>query len=1224
MNQTAQNERASTSRLLSAGALMAGGTMVSRVLGFVRVALLAYVLGNGTRQADAYAVATTVPNALYILFAGGALNTVLVPQLVRAVKNDPDKGEAYTNRIMTAFLLIIGVVAVLLTIATPAVTWLYSDGQWKQPELADHYRAMVLLAYFCLPEIFFYGVFYLLGQVLNARDKFGPMMWAPIANNVVQLGVLGVYLALWGQTGGTDPFSGPQIWLLGGGHLLGIIFQTAVMVWALRKIDYRYRPRFDLKGTGLGHTFQLAKWTLGFVLVNQLALVVVTKLATSATAQGDGAGLTVYNNAYLIFVLPHSLITISLATAMLPSASRLAANGDLAGVGRETLRTINLTTTLLLPAAAAFIALAGPLTGLMFGQGQGAQDAGYVAWTLIAFAVGLVPFTVQYICLRAFYALEDTRATFVQQCLIAGLNIGFALLLVVPVHRPEWVAPALALSYSLAYLIGVGVSYQRLMKRLPGLSPAPVLRHLLRVGLAVAPAAVAAWFITQRITGGIGMQVLGLLVAGLVAVGLFLGLAKLLKIGEVTSMVSMVLRRGRTPQPATPAAEDPSTTPAEVGAETPEDDVTAIRELADPDATRIRSLGEDSPRSLSEERTESPRSLSEERTESPRSLSEERTDESKGGFDSYLAQPTDDEPTEPVENTAEDVHPIQVRSGMELGGRYRLEEVLVRRANTQTWKAFDEVLSRPVLIHLLPPGGDNDDLMNAARKAAVATDSRFLRVLDAAPDPAPGTTQQDDDGTRLGPYIVCEYAAGQSLQTLLAAGPLSALEAAWLVREVADALSGMHVQGLFHQRISPDTVIITATGNIKIVGFLLEAEMVPSHHEIAAGEDPETVDVMDLGRLLYCTLVSRWPGGHAYGMPEAPMDAERRILTPRQVRAGVSPALDRICDQILSESPRHREVALRTANEVVVALTRVLGTADAAHDLERRMRYPVPVVQVDGEEPPLASPAALSPGSAFAEQDTAAIRTSDPDAPTGAYQPISTQRIAAVPATPRTPDDAEQTVVRGVPAHGASPAPTRRRENRAWLGWLIGLVLLVLVGSLIAVALRQNPAAGPGAAPSPVPTPTQWQIVRAADFDPQGDDRTENPGQVPQAYDNNPDTAWRTVNYREAEMSDKDGLGIVFDLGEVRPIARAELQLVGAPTAVELRIPAANPETVTAAPMNSAAQWRSLAQTRATTPQVTLAPAQPVRSRFVLVYLTELPADGSTYRGGIAEARFVG
>ncbi|NNG20042.1 murein biosynthesis integral membrane protein MurJ [Naumannella sp. ID2617S] len=1184
MSDTAErSDQVATRRLVSAGALMAGGTMISRVLGFVRVALLAFVLGNGTSQADVYAVATMVPTGLYILFAGGALNTVLVPQLVRAAKKDPDGGEAYTNRIMTAFLLIVAAVTALVTVAAPLVARIYSDDSWRAPDMVEQYQALLLLTYLCLPEIFFYGAFYLLGQVLNARDRFGPMMWAPIANNVVQIAVLGVYLGMWG-TQDRLAFSSPQLWLLGGGHLLGIVLQAGVMVWALRRIGYRYRPRFDLRGTGLGHTFHLAKWTLGFVLVNQIVLAVVTRLATSATSGGAGAGATAYNNAYLIFVLPHSLITVSLATAMLPSASRLAADGDLGGVARETTRTVKLTTTVLLPAAAAFIALGHPISRLLFGHGSGAEDADFVAWTLIAFAIGLVPFTVQYICLRAFYALEDTRATFVQQCLIAGLNVALALLLVVPLHRDEWVAPALALSYSLAYLIGVAVTYQRLMKRLPELTPMPVLRHLARVGLAVLPGAVAAWYITDRLDGSLLKQVLGLAVAGVVAVGLFLGLAKLLRITEVTSMVSMVLRR------RTPEAEGER--PADVGADTPENEA-------------VQSAEQTTVRAAETAQAEEP----------PDPLLDNLADQAD------LAE-------EDVEDTAEEVHPIRARAGQQLGGRYRLEEVLIRRASTQTWRAIDEVLSRPVLIHLLPPNGDNDDLMGIARKAAVATDSRFLRVLDAAfptdEDHLQSADPEDPDdpggAVELGPYIVCEYAAGQSLQVLLASGPLSALEAAWLVREVADALSGMHVQGLFHERISPDTVIITATGNVKIVGFLLEAELQPSHHKIAADEEPETVDVMDLGRLLYCTLVSRWPGGHAYGMASAPIDAEGHILTPRQVRAGVSPALDRICDQILSDSPRHKEVPLRTASEVVQELSRVLGTADAAHDLERRLRYPVPVVHVDEDEPPIAQ----SPSSAFAELDTAAMLRADtgaatgpltdPDAPTGAYLPI----------TPQTPDDNEPTVARAVPQPPV--AAPRRQENRRWLGWLIGLVLLVLIGSLIAVALRQAPS-GPGATgtPSaPPPTPTQWQVVRAADFDPQGDDRTENPADVPKAYDNNPDTAWRTVNYRQADMGDKDGLGIVFDLGEVRPIARAELVLAGAPTGVELRIPADRPEQVSTAPTDNANQWRQVARAPGSPTQATLAPTQPVRSRFVLVYLTELPPDGSNFRGGIAEAKFFG
>ncbi|NLE96558.1 MAG: hypothetical protein GX596_01020 [Propionibacterium sp.] len=329
----------STRKLLSASALMASGTLISRILGMLRVVLIAFILGQGTRQADILSIATMVPNALYILFAGGALNTVLVPQIVRAIKNDEDGGEAYTNRIMTAFMLVVGAVAIIATAAAPVVTTIYSDGVWREPQLAEQYASMVALTYLTLPQIFFYGAFFLLAQVLNARDKFGPMMWAPIANNVISILVLSTYLLVWGNEGDTSAaFTTGQIALLGIGSTLGIAAQTAVLIPFIKKVGFKIRPRFDLKGTGLGHTFSLTKWTLGFVAVNQLALIVVNRLATTATAGGAGAGVQVYSSAHLLWILPHSLITTSLATAMLPNASRLAAAHNMRGVGEEMTR----------------------------------------------------------------------------------------------------------------------------------------------------------------------------------------------------------------------------------------------------------------------------------------------------------------------------------------------------------------------------------------------------------------------------------------------------------------------------------------------------------------------------------------------------------------------------------------------------------------------------------------------------------------------------------------------------------------------------------------------------------------------------------------------------------------------------------------------------------------------------------------------------------------------
>src|SRR5215211_8228920 len=184
-DEPSTEERRHTRRLVSASALMAAGTATSRVLGFFRLMLLVYLFGNGTRQAEMFTIATTVPNSMYILLAGGVLNTVLVPQIVRAIRGDADRGEAYTNRIMTAGLIALGLITLVLTLAVPLIISLYSAEGWKSPRLDAQYQSMIMLGYYCMPQVFFYGVHVLAGQVLNARDRFGPMMWAPIANNVV-------------------------------------------------------------------------------------------------------------------------------------------------------------------------------------------------------------------------------------------------------------------------------------------------------------------------------------------------------------------------------------------------------------------------------------------------------------------------------------------------------------------------------------------------------------------------------------------------------------------------------------------------------------------------------------------------------------------------------------------------------------------------------------------------------------------------------------------------------------------------------------------------------------------------------------------------------------------------------------------------------------------------------------------------------------------------------
>ncbi|MDP3891959.1 murein biosynthesis integral membrane protein MurJ, partial [Nocardioides sp.] len=365
--------------ILSSSAVMAAGTIVSRLSGYVRTVLLAAALGN-LLHADIFMIGNTIPNMLYILLAGGVLNAVLVPQLVRAMKNDADGGDAYTNRVVTLVGLFLAAVTILLVAAAPWVMRLFLPSAFYEPENTEQLASAINFARYCLPQVFFYGMFVLVGQILNARGRFGPMMWAPIANNVISVLVLVTYLLVFGPARGDERFGGyatSQELLLGIGSTLGIVAQFLVLVPYLRAAGFRFRPRFDFRGTGLGHTLRLGSWTLGFVLVNQIAYAVVVRLAASGTAEaatGAGSpdertGYAVYSAAFLITMVPHAVITVSLATAILPRLSTRAADGDLAGLAETLSGTLRTALVLIIPFAALLPLIAIDLSNVILGYG---------------------------------------------------------------------------------------------------------------------------------------------------------------------------------------------------------------------------------------------------------------------------------------------------------------------------------------------------------------------------------------------------------------------------------------------------------------------------------------------------------------------------------------------------------------------------------------------------------------------------------------------------------------------------------------------------------------------------------------------------------------------------------------------------------------------------------------------------------------------------------------
>lgn len=1199
MSSSVKSEGASSTRkLLSASVLMAAGTLASRVLGILRTMLLAFILGNGTRQADIFNLSQTIPNAIYILFAGGALNTVLVPQIVRAIRHDDDGGEAYTNRIVTAFTLVIGAVTVVMTMAAPLITFLYTSDTWRAPELSAQYGSIVALTYLTMPQVFFYGVYVILGQVLNAQDRFGPMMWAPIANNIISILVVVVYLVVWGSGGDHGgAFTSEQIWLLGAGSTVGIVAQALVLLPFIRKVGFRFRPRFDLRGTGLGKTFQLTKWTLGYVAVNQVVLMLTNRLATSATASGAGGGSNVYSNAHLMWILPHSLITVSLATAMLPNASRLAAEGDLGGVAAEARKTMRLSLIALVPSAFVFLALSGPIAVLLFGHGQGSHDAVLIAWALMAFALGSVPFTIQFVCLRTFYALENTKTPFLLQCVIGAINAVGALALVHLASHPSWIAAALALSYSIAYLIGVQLSWRRLKRLVPALDGRELLLHVARLSIGSAIGALVAWFVAdwvmRAIPGGVLGPLLGLMLGGTIITISFVGVGKLLKVRELSSLGDLVrarFRRGPAPEPDDEDTERsqhphmPSISPEPATAAALVDDLmpTGLHTIiADGGFT-----GWDAAKLPGDAVPPVPAM-----PPLPQDEAQISTDDVLAGSPEISQIPTPVSstsplsPSTPVRPPAEStVEQHLMQAGDLLSTRFRLEELLAVRDGIETWRSHDLVLSRDVVAHVLPASSPHvHDLLQAARKGAVATDSRFLRVLDAV------TLEEDPRG--LGGYVVCEFAQGRSLMELLQRGPLSTLESAWIIRELSDALTSLHGQGLFHEHLTPNNVIITSLGSVKLVGFGVEAGFQPQSS--VRWSDREAADVRGLASLLYAMLVCHWPGGEAWGLPAAPIIAGE-TAPPHAVAPGVSPALDRICSATLTERGAASDRRITTAAQLASALASVLGTADASADLESRVRQAEQAAAGRGD--------VTHPHSAVSP-----IRVS----PATQVQPSLQPAPHPVPASPPSPEpDAMDEIQVKRPAYAGRP-----------LLWavLIGSIATLVI-CLLVVALN---GMGPGAA-SPSTTPgnadnsanttdpsagTTVQVVKATDFDPKADNGSgdENPQDTDKAIDGDPATGWSTMRYRgNPNMGgEKPGVGLVLDLGQAVPIGSVEITFAAPGTDVQLRVPKqADAET---APMTREAEWRTIAHTSDESGQVTLQPSEATTSRYLLVYITKLP-----------------
>ena len=493
------NEIANEDSMMRSSAVMAVGTVISRLTGVLRDTALTAALGL-TIVRDAFALGNSLPNTVYILIVGGALNAVFVPQLVRRMKEDADGGRAYANSLLTATGLVLLVLSVVSVLAAPWIVSLYAT-----PSYTDGQTALtVAFARYCLPQIFFYGVYAMLSQVLNARGHFAMPMFAPIANNVIAIGTYVAFIAFAGTTAADDgTLTAQQTAWLGIGTTLGVACQAMILFPVLYRTGYHYAFSRRWRGLGLTKAFRLAAWTIGLVLANQIGFIVTTRLATQANVNAleagePAAGLATYQTGYLIFILPHSVITVSIVTALLPTLSRTVHSGRLREAGYDIARAARVVVLLVAPLAVALFMMAGPVASILFGYG--AADAAQIEQLGIVtqvFALAILPFTVYYVLLRGWYSLEDTKTPFFLAIVLNFFNIVLAIWWFQLVEPGAQQVYALAAAFAAAYWAILLIAWPILSRRLGGLDTLRTVWTFVRVFVASLIAMGAAILVVQ-------------------------------------------------------------------------------------------------------------------------------------------------------------------------------------------------------------------------------------------------------------------------------------------------------------------------------------------------------------------------------------------------------------------------------------------------------------------------------------------------------------------------------------------------------------------------------------------------------------------------------------------------------------------------------------------------------------------------------------------------------
>lgn len=535
------------SALQRASAIMASGTMVSRILGFVKTMLLVYAIGGAlTPSGDAFANGNQLPNTIYMALAGGMLNAVLVPQIVKAAQGK-DGGRAYINKVLTLVSVVLLGITTLVMIFAPAVVWVFTI-PWEP----DQRALAVGFAYWCLPQIVFYGWYTMLGEVLNAKKVFGPFTWSPALANVIAIAGTVVFIVMFGS----DPdgqravtsWSPTAIGVLAGSATLGVIAQALVLIIPWRKAGLSFKPDFKWRGVGLRQTGKLAGWGLASVLVLQLGGLVTTNVVNSAS--GQGPSIFAMQNAWLVFMLPHSVIAVSLMTAYFTQLSEFGQARDMQGY-RATFVNASRQILLLMVFASAALFVCANLVSRVMLFGASVEQVDMFADLLRAYSLGLAAYSMMFVIQRAFFALSDARTPFIfmsgQLVVLIALTVT-AMFLV----DKSILGYTYAIIWSITTIAQAFVAFWLLRRRVGPMGGGALVESGVKDVVAVIPAAFAGILAMLPMNillprdGGL-LEIVLAIVQALVIAGVmglvYFGVLLMLKSPEAQAVARKVLKR---------------------------------------------------------------------------------------------------------------------------------------------------------------------------------------------------------------------------------------------------------------------------------------------------------------------------------------------------------------------------------------------------------------------------------------------------------------------------------------------------------------------------------------------------------------------------------------------------------------------------------------------------------------------------------------------------------